>query len=97
VAGHYLVVPTGLGNPSPRGLSHVDWRGRGGYTRRPDVGAPDAVDPGVGDGDQFTERVSHPGVLVIAPHHLGSIAVDPQSLGSAHDCSVERLLPGPKP
>jgi hypothetical protein len=32
---HYLVAPTGLGNPSPRGLDHVDWRGRGGYVVAP--------------------------------------------------------------
>jgi Bifunctional DNA primase/polymerase, N-terminal len=28
---HYYLAPTGLGNNQPRGLVHVDWRGRGGY------------------------------------------------------------------
>jgi O-acetyl-ADP-ribose deacetylase (regulator of RNase III) len=28
---HMYLAPTGLGNPPPRGLGQVDWRGRGGY------------------------------------------------------------------
>jgi O-acetyl-ADP-ribose deacetylase (regulator of RNase III) len=32
---HLYLAPTGLGNPSPRGLGHVDWRGRGGYVVAP--------------------------------------------------------------
>jgi Bifunctional DNA primase/polymerase, N-terminal len=28
-------APTGLGNPKPRGLEKVDWRGRGGYVLAP--------------------------------------------------------------
>jgi len=28
---HYYLVPTGLGNVRPAGLTQVDWRGRGGY------------------------------------------------------------------
>jgi O-acetyl-ADP-ribose deacetylase (regulator of RNase III) len=32
---HLYLAPTGLGNPSPRGLLHVDWRGRGGYVVTP--------------------------------------------------------------
>jgi Bifunctional DNA primase/polymerase, N-terminal len=29
------LAPTGLGNVHPRGLEHVDWRGRGGYVVAP--------------------------------------------------------------
>jgi hypothetical protein len=29
------LAPTGLGNASPSGLGHVDWRGRGGYVVAP--------------------------------------------------------------
>lgn len=32
---HYYLTPTGLGNVHPRGLEHVDWRGRGGYVVAP--------------------------------------------------------------
>ena len=32
---HYYLAPTGLGNARPRGLEHVDWRGRGGYVVAP--------------------------------------------------------------
>jgi Bifunctional DNA primase/polymerase, N-terminal len=32
---HYYLAPTGLGNTSPAGLEHVDWRGRGGYVVAP--------------------------------------------------------------
>jgi O-acetyl-ADP-ribose deacetylase (regulator of RNase III) len=32
---HLYLAPTGLGNPTPRGLTHVDWRGRGGYVVAP--------------------------------------------------------------
>jgi O-acetyl-ADP-ribose deacetylase (regulator of RNase III) len=32
---HLYLASTGLGNPSPRGLTHVDWRGRGGYLVAP--------------------------------------------------------------
>jgi hypothetical protein len=32
---HYYLAPTGLGNASPTGLEHVDWRGRGGYVVAP--------------------------------------------------------------
>jgi O-acetyl-ADP-ribose deacetylase (regulator of RNase III) len=32
---HLYLAPTGLGNSSPRGLAHVDWRGRGGYVVAP--------------------------------------------------------------
>jgi Bifunctional DNA primase/polymerase, N-terminal len=32
---HYYLAPTGLGNASPAGLVHVDWRGRGGYVVAP--------------------------------------------------------------
>jgi hypothetical protein len=32
---HYYLAPTGLGNIRPRGLEHVDWRGRGGYVVAP--------------------------------------------------------------
>ena len=32
---HYYLTPTGLGNVQPRGLEHVDWRGRGGYVVAP--------------------------------------------------------------
>ena len=32
---HFYLTPTGLGNASPAGLEHVDWRGRGGYVVAP--------------------------------------------------------------
>jgi hypothetical protein len=32
---HFYLAPTGLGNVQPRGLVHVDWRGRGGYVVAP--------------------------------------------------------------
>jgi Bifunctional DNA primase/polymerase, N-terminal len=32
---HFYLTPTGLGNASPQGLEHVDWRGRGGYVVAP--------------------------------------------------------------
>jgi hypothetical protein len=32
---HFYLAPTGLGNVHPRGLEHVDWRGRGGYVVAP--------------------------------------------------------------
>jgi Bifunctional DNA primase/polymerase, N-terminal len=32
---HFYLAPTGLGNVSPAGLEHVDWRGRGGYVVAP--------------------------------------------------------------
>ena len=32
---HFYLSPTGLGNASPQGLEHVDWRGRGGYVVAP--------------------------------------------------------------
>jgi Bifunctional DNA primase/polymerase, N-terminal len=32
---HLYLAPTGLGNPKPRGLEQVDWRGRGGYVLAP--------------------------------------------------------------
>jgi bifunctional DNA primase/polymerase-like protein len=32
---HYWFTPTGLGNRPPRGLAHVDWRGRGGAVLAP--------------------------------------------------------------
>jgi O-acetyl-ADP-ribose deacetylase (regulator of RNase III) len=32
---HLYLTPTGLGNPAPRSLGHVDWRGRGGYVVAP--------------------------------------------------------------
>ena len=32
---HFYLAPTGLGNVHPRGLNHVDWRGRGGYVVAP--------------------------------------------------------------
>jgi hypothetical protein len=32
---HFYLAPTGLGNLHPRGLDHVDWRGRGGYVVAP--------------------------------------------------------------
>jgi hypothetical protein len=32
---HVYVAPTGLGNPKPRDLEKVDWRGRGGYVLAP--------------------------------------------------------------
>jgi hypothetical protein len=32
---HYWFAPTGLGNRPPRGLDHVDWRGRGGAVLAP--------------------------------------------------------------
>jgi hypothetical protein len=32
---HFYLAPTGLGNLHPRGLEHVDWRGRGGYVVAP--------------------------------------------------------------
>jgi hypothetical protein len=32
---HFYLAPTGLGNLRPRGLAHVDWRGRGGYVVAP--------------------------------------------------------------
>jgi hypothetical protein len=32
---HFYLAPTGLGNVQPRGLAHVDWRGRGGYVVAP--------------------------------------------------------------
>jgi Bifunctional DNA primase/polymerase, N-terminal len=32
---HFYLAPTGLGNVSPAGLKHVDWRGRGGYVVAP--------------------------------------------------------------
>jgi hypothetical protein len=32
---HYWFRPTGLGNRPPRGLAHVDWRGRGGAVLAP--------------------------------------------------------------
>ncbi|HEY2960678.1 MAG TPA: bifunctional DNA primase/polymerase [Actinomycetota bacterium] len=32
---HVYLAPTGLGNPKPRGLEKVDWRGLGGYVLAP--------------------------------------------------------------
>jgi hypothetical protein len=32
---HYYLAPTGLGNVQPQDLTHVDWRGRGGYVVAP--------------------------------------------------------------
>jgi bifunctional DNA primase/polymerase-like protein len=32
---HFYLASTGLGNIYPRGLDHVDWRGRGGYVVAP--------------------------------------------------------------
>jgi Bifunctional DNA primase/polymerase, N-terminal len=32
---HLYLAPTGLGNPTPRGLAQVDWRGHGGYVVAP--------------------------------------------------------------
>ena len=32
---HHWFTPTGLGNRPPRGLAHVDWRGRGGCVLAP--------------------------------------------------------------
>jgi hypothetical protein len=32
---HVYLAPTGLGNPKPRELEQVDWRGRGGYVLAP--------------------------------------------------------------
>ncbi len=32
---HLYLAPTGLGNPKPRGLEQVDWRGLGGYVLAP--------------------------------------------------------------
>jgi hypothetical protein len=32
---HFYLAPTGLGNVSPAGLAHVDWRGQGGYVVAP--------------------------------------------------------------
>jgi hypothetical protein len=32
---HVYLAPTGLGNPKPRDLDKVDWRGRGGYVLAP--------------------------------------------------------------
>jgi Bifunctional DNA primase/polymerase, N-terminal len=32
---HVYLAPTGLGNPKPRGLEKVDWRGKGGYVLAP--------------------------------------------------------------
>ena len=32
---HYWFAPTGHGNRPPRGLAHVDWRGRGGAVLAP--------------------------------------------------------------
>jgi hypothetical protein len=32
---HHWFAPTGFGNRSPRGLAHVDWRGRGGCVLAP--------------------------------------------------------------
>jgi hypothetical protein len=32
---HVYLAPTGLGNPKPRDLEQVDWRGRGGYVLAP--------------------------------------------------------------
>jgi hypothetical protein len=32
---HVYLAPTGLGNPKPRDLERVDWRGRGGYVLAP--------------------------------------------------------------
>jgi hypothetical protein len=32
---HFYLAPTGLGNVHPHDLSHVDWRGRGGYVVAP--------------------------------------------------------------
>jgi hypothetical protein len=32
---HFYLAPTDLGNVHPRGLAHVDWRGRGGYVVAP--------------------------------------------------------------
>jgi hypothetical protein len=32
---HYWFAPTGLGNRPPRGLAHIDWRGKGGAVLAP--------------------------------------------------------------
>jgi hypothetical protein len=32
---HFYLAPIGVGNPHPRGLEQVDWRGRGGYVVAP--------------------------------------------------------------
>jgi hypothetical protein len=32
---HHWFTPTGLGNRPPRGLAHIDWRGRGGCVLAP--------------------------------------------------------------
>jgi hypothetical protein len=42
---HYYLAPTGLGNAQPRNLSHVDWRGRGGYVVAHPAATPPATPP----------------------------------------------------
>jgi hypothetical protein len=46
---HVWFTPTGLGNRPPRGLAHVDWRGRGGCVLAPPA-ATSPVDPTAGYG-----------------------------------------------
>jgi Bifunctional DNA primase/polymerase, N-terminal len=78
---HFYLAPTGLGNASPAGLAHVDWRGRGGYVVAPpsrhasghpyqwapgrDLGVPAGEVPAA-----LLERLERPRLRRIAPVEL---------------------------
>jgi hypothetical protein len=70
---HFYLVPTGLGNVSPHGLEHVDWRGRGGYVVAPPSrhasGHPYQWVPGR-DLDQPVRPVPAPLGQRLQPRHL---------------------------
>jgi hypothetical protein len=80
---HYVVAPTGLGNPHPRGLDQVDWRGRGGY-----VVAPPSVHIN-GRTYAFVRDLSHP--LPAVPTVLRGLLVP------EHATSATPALPAQPP
>jgi hypothetical protein len=89
---HFYLAPTGLGNVHPRGLDHVDWRGRGGYV----VAPPSRHASGhryqwLAGRDLDTPPGPVPSVLLerLQPRQLQRPA-DPDQLPTAADGSGER-------
>jgi O-acetyl-ADP-ribose deacetylase (regulator of RNase III) len=91
---HLYLAPTGLGNPAPRGLAHVDWRGRGGY-----VVAPPSRHAS-GDRYRFLHDLTAPLVAVPqalrerlepAPTHRSSPTDHRPSAGRGHPYAIAAL------